>query len=126
MKTVVVRVIDRRDPSVPVVHKVQVDQSGFIYISHDRVRFSPNILDLQASEDTLKIQLDGEGVFLQSVPYYTNFLYSRVLHELPLLFKRFDRAHEPVDIRDQFIINNNLYIVKFTNFNGTFKLNNVS
>lgn len=126
MKNVIVNVKDNRDPQQPLVHKLRIDRSGFIYLSHERVRFSANILDLEASEDTLRVYMREDGMVVQSMPYYLNFLYQRVLHELPLLFKSFSAHYEEIDIRDQIYYEGSLYVVKFTNFNGSFRLNNVS
>lgn len=126
MKSVTIKVIDNKDPKQPVVHKLTIDQSGFLYISQNIVKFSANILDLEANEDTIRIHLKEEEIVIQSVPYYLNYLYKRVIHELPLLFKTFHSQYEEIDIRDQIIVRSSLYIVKFTNFGGTFRLNNVS
>lgn len=126
MQSIVVKVTDTKVKKNVLVHKLTIDQSGFIYISENRIKFSPNILDLQVNEDTLRVQLNGDEVIIQSVPYYTNYLYKRVIHELPLLFKSFNNEYEEIDIRDQIYLDSSLYVVKFVNFNGTFRLNNVS
>lgn len=125
MKRVLVKVTDNKDPKRPKVHKLYIDESGFIYVSHERVMFSTNILDLKVNEDTLKVYMSEKDMVIQSVPYYMNYLYQRVLNQLPLLFKPFHNAYEEIDIRDQMSFKDKLYIVKFTNFNGIFRLNNV-
>lgn len=106
--------------------KISVPESGFICLSNEGHKFSTNALDLNTKDNKIRIQPKQTLVALQTLCHNSNCLYSKVLKDIPMLFRTFNGDFEPISTKDQMIINNSLFIVKFTSINGSFKLNHVS
>ena len=117
------KITDCKNVTHPINYRLSTSESGFICFDKDIVKFSQNALELCNGDNKIRLQLKHTLLGVQTLCQKSSYLYSKVLNECPLLFRTFDKSFEAVDTRDQFIIKDSLFVVKFTNINGKYRLN---
>lgn len=125
MKQVDIRIYNYTNKKQPHKSYLQVYESGFLTFSENRAMFAANALKSGNTEDKIRIHLKHTHVAINTMYQSPSYLYGNVLKELRMLFQTFSRRFENIETRDQLIIKNNLYVVKFTSIKGTFRLNHV-
>lgn len=125
MKELDIRIINCTNKKQPLKSSLSINESGFLCFSENSSKFAANALELGNTEDKIRIQLKHTLVAIQTMHQSPSYLYDNVLKELPMLFQTFNERFENIETRDQLIIKNNLYVVKFTGIKGAYRLNQV-
>lgn len=102
-----------------------VSESTFIIINKEQVSLEPNIATVEEKEDILVLRLNSMSVTLCNLNRLGGFQYNQSLISSDLLYKNFNTDYEKVFVKDQFLIDGDLYYIKALNVKNTFKLNSV-
>ena len=65
-------------------------------------------------------------MLLKNLDLAKSYMYHDILTGSYLLFKTFHKSFKSISIRDQFIIDKDLFYIKGINVNSVFKVNSVS
>ena len=105
--------------------KLNLETSCFLIFKNGQLQILDNIAMEQNKEEIIEIRVKNNFIVLKNFDMLDGYQYAKVLKEPNLLYRNFDYNYEKVGIRDQFIIDNDLYYVKAINVKNAFQLNSV-
>ena len=118
-------VIQVTDKEKTKKEKLELKNSCFLIYKDNHLQTIDNIALEEDKKGIIEIRVKNNFILLKNLDMLGGYQYAKELKDSSLLYKNFDYEFEKVGIRDQFIIDNDLYYVKAINVKNVFQLNSV-